>query len=240
MTPARADVDIVVAVPTEREGAAALEVLERLAGDVNVQHASDAARCLDLCAGGRVDLIVAYQSLGAERGEILDALRDAGPPVIAVNEPGGEAAALDAFARGAADCVAAGPEFNEVLPVVALEQIQRWRQRAERGAAERRIRDLERYNENIIQNLNSALLVVDNDGAIVSVNPPAEEILGAEADGLVGRSLWDWFPNVERDEIHVARTLATGQRFKAVRHRVRRLPRALHRPFAPSHRCPKR
>jgi PAS domain S-box-containing protein len=211
---ARDEVEIVVAVPTAKEAELAVAVLERLGAEVRVQVTLDSSSCLTLCAGGAVDLVVAFQSLGSERIEILDALRDVGPPLIAVNEPGNEAAALDAFARGAADCVAAGTEFADVLPVVALEQIQRWRQVTARGAAERRIRDLEHYNENIIQNLNSALLVVDDAGLIVSVNPPAEEILGEDAAALGGRSLWDWFPNVPRSEVHVSQTLESGRRFK--------------------------
>ena len=141
-------------------------------------------------------------------------MREAGPPVIAVNDQMSESAALEAFVCGAADCVTVGPEFAEVLPVVALEQIQRWRRTTERGAAERRIRDLERYNENIIQNLNSALLVVDNTGAITTCNPPAEQVLGESEATLLGRSLWDWFAGVDSGEIHVARTLSTGERFK--------------------------
>jgi PAS domain S-box-containing protein len=98
--------------------------------------------------------------------------------------------------------------------VVALEQIQRWRAARDQGVAERRIRDLESYNQNIIQNLNSALLVVDLDGKIVFSNPPAEEILGESAKALRGRLLWPWFAGVPQHEIHVARTLETGERFK--------------------------
>jgi len=110
--------------------------------------------------------------------------------------------------------VVAGEEFTEVLPVVALEQIQRWRTARDQGVAERRIRDLESYNQNIIQNLNSALLVVDLEGRIVFSNPPAEEILHESAEALRGRPIWPWFAGIPRNEIHVARTLETGERFK--------------------------
>ena len=64
----------------------------------------------------------------------------------------------------------AGGGADEALPVVALEQIRRWRAIRERGAAERRIRDLERYNENVIQNMNSAVLVFDPEGRVTSCN----------------------------------------------------------------------
>lgn len=216
MTQADAEVQIVVAAPQLSAGADlnTVAVLARLGPEATIRVTHDAASCLARCRGGKVDLVVAHEGLGAGRGEILDALREVGPPVIAVNEQASESVALEAFARGAADCVTIGPEFADVLPVVALEQIQRWRRTTERGTAERRIRDLERYNENIIQNLNSALLVVDDTGAITTCNPPAEQILGESESTLMGCSLWDWFVGVDRDEIHVARTLSTGERFK--------------------------
>ena len=52
-------------------------------------------------------------------------------------------------------------EYAGALLVVVREQLRRWRLACERREARRRVGDLERYNENIIQNMNSALLVVD-------------------------------------------------------------------------------
>jgi PAS domain S-box-containing protein len=98
--------------------------------------------------------------------------------------------------------------------VVALEQIRRWRTIRERGAAERRIRDLERTSDNIIQNMNSALLVVDTEGRITSCNPAAEQILGRPAEDLRGLSVWDWFQDDEGGAGPVARTLTEEMRFK--------------------------
>ncbi len=216
MMQADAEVQIVVVASRQSAGAAfdTVAVLERLGPQAIIAVTHDAAACLARCRDGDVDLVVVHESLGDDRAKIFDALRDVGPPVIAVNGQASESVALDAFVRGAADCVTVGPEFADVLPIVALEQIQRWRRTTERGVAERRIRDLERYSENIIQNLNSALLVVDNAGAITTCNPPAEQVLGESEATLLGRSLWDWFVGVDPTEIHVARTLSTGARFK--------------------------
>jgi PAS domain S-box-containing protein len=191
-----------------------ISALRRLGPDARVETLHSAAACRARCRDGSVDLIVAESVLGAECWGLIEELSPTGPPVIVVNHDKSEYAALEAFKRGAADCVVAGEEFAEVLPVVALEQIQRWRSARDQGVAERRIRDLESYNQNIIQNLNSALLVVDLDGQIVFSNPPAEEILGERAEALRGRPIWPWFAGVPQDEIHVARTLETGERFK--------------------------
>ena len=118
------------------------------------------------------------------------------------------------FRRGAADCVTLRPNAVEALPVVALEQIRRFRAARERGAAERRIRDLERYTENIIQNMNSALLVVDMDGRITFCNPPAGRILGEDASALRGRAVWDWFGDGSGKGSLLATTISEGVSFK--------------------------
>jgi len=211
---AGAEVQIIAVRPVESTAPDPTLALRRLGPDARVEILHSAAACRARCRDGSVDLIVAEAALGAECWKLLEEFGSAGPPVIVVNRDGSEYTALEAFKRGAADCVVAGEEFADVLPVVALEQIQRWRAARDQGVAERRIRDLESYNQNIIQNLNSALLVVDLDGGIVFSNPPAEEILGESAEALRGRPIWQWFEGIPREEIHVARTLETGERFK--------------------------
>jgi PAS domain S-box-containing protein len=294
--------------------------------------------CLDFVADQWVDLVIIDGVARSQSHRILESLRGAGPPVVFVSRGDGEEAALEAFRRGAADCVLVGPDYADVLPAVVLEQLERWRRHRERGAAERRIRDLEslseavvteipagllvldeterivtanpelvrsfglassevrglpywqvlpsdllqsgdfekllsetaaghtvsprvarmrgpdgeprafdvrsrrldeqgrvllvlsdvgerellmqrvaelqRYNESIIQNMNSALLVADGDGRVTFANPTAEEILGAESDRLVGRLVWDWFDTTDRPRSLIARTLEDGDRFK--------------------------
>jgi len=211
---AGAEVQIIVVRPAESTAADPTSALRRLGSGARVEILHSAAACRARCRDGSVDLVVAEAALGSECWKLLEGLGSEGPPVVVVNRDGSEYAALEAFKRGAADCVVAGEEFADVLPVVALEQIQRWRAARDQGVAERRIRDLESYNQNIIQNLNSALLVVDLDGRVVFSNPPAEEILGESAEALRGRPIWPWFAGIPRDEIHVARTLETGERFK--------------------------
>jgi len=195
---AGAGVQIIVARSVDSTAPDPTLVLRRLGPDARVETLHTAAACRARCRDGSVDLIVAESELGAECWNLVEGFGSEGPPVIVVNRGGDEDAALEAFQRGAADCVVAGAEFADVLPVVALEQIQR------------------SYNQNIIQNLNSALLVVDLDGQIVFSNPPAEDILGESAEALRGRPIWPWFEGIPRAEVHVARTLETGERFKGL------------------------
>ncbi len=127
MKRAVAEVQIIVARSIESTAPDPTSALRRLGPDARVEVLHSAAACRARCRAGSVDLIVAEADLGAECWKLLEELGPAGPPVIVVNRDGNENAALEAFKRGAADCVVAGKEFADVLPVVALEQIQRWR-----------------------------------------------------------------------------------------------------------------
>jgi PAS domain-containing protein len=159
-----------------------LQALQRLGDEVDLEVFQDADSCVACVAAGVVDLVVLDSPLAGAALGLLDTLQAGGPPAIVVIREEGNDAALEAFRRGAADCVRVGADYARVLPEMALEQMQRWREALERQSAERRIRELQRYNENIIQNMNSALLVVGMDGEVGFANPRAGTILGADHD----------------------------------------------------------
>jgi PAS domain S-box-containing protein len=198
-----------------------LEALTQLGGDIEIELVRDADACLAAASGGRVDAVLLDRAPRETGESVLAALGGSGPPIVIVTDDPGEGTALEAFRGGAADCVRVGPDYAEVLPVVVLEQLRRFRKLRERGVVERRIRDLQRYNDNIIQNLNSALLVVDGDGRIVTANTTAEQILGAGPGRLEGRFVWDWFASGAPEQSVIGRTLREGTRFKGAETKVR-------------------
>ena len=191
-----------------------LDALAQLGGDVELELVRDAPGAIAAASRGGADLVLVDRVDFGVALPMLNALSDAGPPVVTVTAEADEGAALEAFRFGAADCVRVGPDYADVLPVVVLEQVRRWRKQRAKGVAERQIRDLRRYNENIIQNLNSALLVIDAGGRIVTANTTAEEILVAEPGGLVGRRVWDWLGDETPEDSVIGRTLREGLRFK--------------------------
>jgi PAS domain S-box-containing protein len=159
--------------------------------------------------GAAGDVIAAFQRLGgAARLEIA---RDAASALEGCRRGGVDLVLVDAEAAvDGADLAAAlragGP------PVVVI------------GDGDRlgRVRDLEQYTENIIQNMNSAMLVVDADGCITFCNPPAEQILGAAHDELRDQPVWTWFEDRPTERALLARTLAHGERFKGAESHLRR------------------
>ena len=70
--------------------------------------------------------------------------------------------------------------------------------------------------------MNSALLVIDADGRITACNPPAELILGEQAEALRGRSLQRWFASDAPGEDWIARSLGEGIRFRGAESTITR------------------
>jgi two-component system NtrC family sensor kinase len=209
---------LVVRSPGEGPGEprSAVPALERLGAEVAVEAVGSADAALARARTSEVDLVVAEPgSPPAALLGLLDALRADGPPVLVLTAPGEEERALDWFRAGAADCVAQA-SAEEALPVAALDLIRRQRSARQQQRSERRIAALRRYTRNIIQNINSALLVVDGAGRVTWANGVAEELLGEPPGGLVGRVASEWFEGEEAADGPLLRSLEKGERFRGV------------------------
>jgi PAS domain S-box-containing protein len=201
---------IVVVEP--EAGASLTGALARLGPEVRLETLPpDASGPL----GPHVDLVVLDLAAGSAAERLLRELPPGAPPVIAVTDDSGSEAALATFRLGAADCLVRGRDLPELLPAAALEQIRRRRAALERRRLEQRVADLTRYNQDIIQNLNSALLVVDPQGRITFANPVAEEVLGAPGRDLAGRGVFELFPG-EPSSHPLSRSLTQGARLRGV------------------------
>ena len=168
--------------------------LARLGPEVAVEVAAGAPELVRRMRQGDVDLVVLDGSSGDGPQRVLTARGPEHPPILVVAPNADEDLALAAFRRGAADCVALGPDYEEVLPVAALEQIQRHRAAVERGAAERRIRWLERLHEAIVEEIPAALAVIDARGRLVTVNPEFSRCFGVSPREAAGRRYQEVLP----------------------------------------------
>ena len=188
--------------------------LNRLAGEIELEVARDASSCLAASRSAHVDLVVLDRVAPPEARRVLDALQASGPPVIVVTPETASREALEAARDGAAHCVLAGADYAEVLPVVVLEQLRR--SRAAPGSAQRRARDLQRYSDGILEDLPSALVVLDCEGRILTANATASELLDPGGSGLEGRRMWEWLARDSEGAALIGRTLEQGVRFRGV------------------------
>jgi two-component system NtrC family sensor kinase len=102
-------------------------------------------------------------------------------PVIYLSAPDDEATAQVAeVAR----------PFSHILKPLKDRELQVTVEMALRGhAAERRLRERERWLAAILDSINDAVITTDGDGAVTSMNPRAEELTGWRQDDALGR---DW------------------------------------------------
>jgi two-component system NtrC family sensor kinase len=130
---------VVRSAPAGEDVYGTFAALARLGDDAQVESIADAAGALERARHGQVDLVVVERGPGTPWTEVLEGLRPAGPPVVAVCG-GGDDDALEAFRSGAADCVA--PGAGSPLPEVALEQLHRWRSQRERASLQQLHREV--------------------------------------------------------------------------------------------------
>jgi two-component system NtrC family sensor kinase len=199
---------IVVVQPPDH-GPRVARGLEVLAGRATIEIVHDARRCLVRCDAGEVDLVVLDARRRAEAQSVLAATAaGGGPPAVVIEPEASDARALAWFRAGAADCVFASEDAQRLGAAVA-EQLRRDRARRAAGGRELGLAG----NREVMEQLNSALLVVDLDGRIVYTNPAAEQILGA-GDSLHGADAGARFRAVDSGEPLIPRTLRQGERFK--------------------------
>jgi PAS domain S-box-containing protein len=181
-------------------------------GEIDVWRPGSAAECQALARTGQLEAVLLDARIGAEAEALVAALAARSLPALVLERAPSDATALAWLRAGAGDCLSrdAAPERIGVAVrrLLARERARREARRREPGA------EFARTQRDIIEQLNSALLVVDAAGRIAYCNPPAEQILGTQSEQLLGRSAWEWFEAPEGDEPLVARSLQRGERFK--------------------------
>ena len=191
----------------ETRGPAAEALLALGAGiAIELCHDVAAARAA-FVAGGSALVVVELRVAGAL--EWLASLREsAAPPALAIVR--GDAEAVAAFRSGAAECVEAAQLAAALAPAAKSVLARAQRARAAAPAQEA----LDRAARNVVQNMNSALLVLDRAGDVTFANPTAAQLLGAASEELSGRSFAHWFPGVPRSQLLVQRTLEHGEKLR--------------------------
>ena len=184
---------------------------ERIA-ELEFAPVRSAAECHALARTRPLDAAIIDARIGAEAEALVASLAVRGVPVLVLEATESDATALAWLRAGAGDCLPVAVPAERIA--VVLRRLLT-RERARRESLRREAAgDVARAHRDIVEQLNSALLVVDAAGRIAYCNPPAEQILGTPSEALHGRSAWEWFESGPGEEPLIARSLRSGARFK--------------------------
>jgi len=181
----------VVEPPPSLSGAdpATRDILQRLGLEVEILSLPDAQACLARCRAEHIDLVVLDLRLEREAERVLAGLHGEGPPVLVVSHDAREEVALDAFRRGAADCIVVSRDYAQVLPQAVLEQIASARATRERKALEEHFEKIRRFSEVIVEVIPVALLIIDANRRVVGANPEFHRLFHVREYDIVGKLL---------------------------------------------------
>jgi len=214
-------VHLLIAEPFQ-EGPAATstsDALRRLGPAVQLELHHEVRVAAAALRGRHADLAVLDCRLGDDLWSLLQRAGEGATPAIVVGEAGDEAFALRAFRAGAAACVARGPALADELSIAAREQLQ-WIRRIKASVppdgSKENVDNVSRYSRHVIENMNSAVLVIDRDAMVSYANPTAERVLGAGPGELTRRDIRDWFPGAAPGDVLPLQTLENGTCFRGV------------------------
>ena len=188
--------------------------------EVEIARVGSAAECQALARTRPLDAAVVDARIGAEAEALVAWLAARAIPSLVLEPSDSDSGALAWLRAGAGECLPCAATAERIAH--ALRRLLS-RERARRDALRREAAsDVARAHRDIVEQLNSALLVVDASGRIAYCNPPAEQILGAGFEALHGREASEWFEPAGGGETLIARSLRTGARFKATEAAVMR------------------
>jgi len=172
-----------------------LRALGHIGAEVQVLAAVDVRECIEFVGRADVDLAVLDRCDPATVMTFFEAqAAHWAPAIVVIPQNAPESAALDAFRLGAGDCIRAGQDYAEVLPLVAMEQIHRWRQLREREAARSKIQWLENLNEAIVSEIPVALAVLDETSAVMEINPEFQRSFGFSPESARRKRIAELLP----------------------------------------------
>ncbi|MFI7689836.1 SpoIIE family protein phosphatase [Nonomuraea sp. NPDC049655] len=159
----------------------------------HVTAVGDGLQALDAVHAEEPDLVVSDVMMPRLDGLALVAAlradpRTAGVPVLLLSARAGQEASIEGLAAGADDYL--------VKPFSAAELLARARANVELA----RLRNHHtRWRNAMIDSLQEAFFVTDEDGAVIEINSAFTDILGYGPDGLPYRPRHPWWPDEQRD-----------------------------------------
>ena len=172
--------------------------LEREAGNFAVETATSATEALDRLTGGEFesgvpfDCVVSdYDMPGMDGLEFLEAVREDHPdlPFVLFTGKGGEEIASEAITAGVSDYLNKGSGTDQyALLANRIENL------ASQYRTERELQQSTERMRKLYGGITDAIYVLNEDWEFTHLNEQAEEILQRSEAELIGKDVWDAFP----------------------------------------------
>lgn len=171
---------------------ARIEVTTACTADEGLERLSEAA----------VDCIVSDYDMPGRNGiEFLSAVREGSPdlPFILFTGKGSESVASEAISAGVSDYLQKSTDTEQfaLLANRIKTLVAGYRAIRESQAQTARIRS-------IFERVSDAFIALDREWHFTEVNPRAEQLLRRPATNLIGRTVWEVFPELRGMEIEAA------------------------------------
>ncbi|WP_049982510.1 PAS domain S-box protein [Halorubrum sp. BV1] len=185
---AEAPIDVLVVSGDDRAADAIATAIVRRNARVTATATTDRDEVLRTLDSGTVDCVVSEHDLPEGHGiDLLEAVRDrhGDLPFVLFVRDGSGTVASEAVSAGVDEYVPK-EEFSD--PFATL--VSRIEDAVSRTRAERRLTDH-------LDRMTDAFCGLDDDWRLTYLNDHAIELLGRDADDLLGRRIWDCFPGLE-------------------------------------------
>ncbi|NIC00587.1 PAS domain-containing protein [Halobacterium sp. R2-5] len=167
---------------------------------LTVTPLSTAADALDVLSRQTVDCIATEHAADGTDGlQVLRLVRDTDPavPVVVYEAAGADSIASEAVSLDVTEYVRHGDEAD---PLAALAEACRDAARSYR--AEQDVAMLNDLARNVYERITDGFFALDRDWRFTYLNEAAEEILDVEAEEVIGRNVWDAFPEAVGTEFY--------------------------------------
>ncbi len=171
-------------------------ILNNIDGDYQLENVREAQEGIKRINEKKYDLVLCDYRLSDKNAlEILKAVKKQGKdlPFVVVTSAGSEKVAVDIMKEGAYDYIVKDASFEDVLPIVIKNSLQRYKTNKEKEKFEQQLKQYQA----MVESAHDAIFFKDLESRYRIVNNKCLEVLGISRDEVIGKNDYELIPNQE-------------------------------------------